>query len=96
MRNQEIADILYEIADILEIQGEIQWKVLAYRRAARTLESLSEDIAEIIGTKKLAGIGKAIEDKIEELLTTGKMEYYEAIKKKIPPISWAKNSEVDL
>ncbi|MHA1276774.1 MAG: DNA polymerase/3'-5' exonuclease PolX [Candidatus Helarchaeota archaeon] len=86
MRNQEIADILYEIADILEIQGEIQWKVLAYRRAARTLESLSEDIAEIIGTKKLAGIGKAIEDKIEELLTTGKMEYYEAIKKKIPPI----------
>jgi len=86
LRNQEIADILYEIADILEIQGEIQWKVLAYRRAARTLESLSEDIAEIIGTKKLAGIGKAIEDKIEELLTTGKMEYYEAIKKKIPPI----------
>ncbi|MHA1267474.1 MAG: DNA polymerase/3'-5' exonuclease PolX [Candidatus Helarchaeota archaeon] len=86
MRNQEIADIFNEIADILEVQGEIQWKYLAYRRAARTIEGLSENIAEVIGKKKLPGIGKAIEEKIRELITTGKLEYYEKIRKQIPPI----------
>ncbi len=86
MRNQEIADILNQIADILEIQGEIQWKYLAYRRAARTIENLSENIADVLGKQKLPGIGKAIEEKIKELITTGKLEYYERIKKEVPPI----------
>ncbi len=86
MRNQEVADILNQIADILEIQAEIQWKFLAYRRAARTIEGLSENIANILGKEKLPGIGKAIEEKIRELITTGKLEYYEKIKKEVPPI----------
>ncbi|NVM31038.1 MAG: DNA polymerase/3'-5' exonuclease PolX [Candidatus Helarchaeota archaeon] len=86
MRNQEVVDILYEIADILEIQGEIQWKFLAYRRAARTLENLSENIADVLGKQKLPGIGKALEEKIRELITTGKLEYFEKIKKAVPPI----------
>ena len=86
MRNQEVADILYQIADILEIQGEIQWKFLAYRRAARTIENLSENIADVLGKQKLPGVGKAIEEKVGELISTGKLEYFEKIKKAIPPI----------
>ncbi|HUY00006.1 MAG TPA: DNA polymerase/3'-5' exonuclease PolX [Candidatus Deferrimicrobium sp.] len=86
MRNQEIVDILYEISELLEIQGEIQWKFLAYRRAARTIESLSQNIAEVLGKEKLPGIGKALEEKIKELVTTGKLEYYEELKKQIPPL----------
>jgi DNA polymerase (family 10) len=86
MRNQEIVDILYEISELLEIQGEIQWKFLAYRRAARTIENLSQNIAEVLGKEKLPGIGKALEEKIKELLTTGKLEYYEELKKQIPPL----------
>lgn len=86
MRNQEIANIFYEIAELLEIQGEIQFKVLAYRRAARTIENLSQNIAEIIGKEKLPGIGKAIETKINEILETGKLEFYEKLKTEIPPV----------
>lgn len=86
MRNQEVAELFYQIADILEIQGEIQWKILAYRRAARTMESLSENIADVLGKKKLPGIGKAIEEKLHELITTGKLEYYEKIRKEVPQI----------
>lgn len=86
MRNQEIANIFHEIAELLEIQGEIQWKVLAYRRAARTIENLSQNISEVIGKEKLPGIGKAIETKINEILETGKLEYYENLKKEIPPV----------
>jgi len=86
LRNQEIANTFQEIAELLEIKGEIQWKVLAYRRAARTIENLSQNIAEVIGKEKLPGIGKAIEAKINEILETGKLEFYENLKKEIPPI----------
>jgi len=87
LRNQEVAAIFNEIADLLEIQGEIQWKVLAYRRAARTIENLSQNIAEVIGKEKLPGIGKAIEEKIKEMLATGKLGFYEKLKTEIPPIT---------
>ncbi|MFX1295193.1 MAG: hypothetical protein ACFFD2_10130, partial [Promethearchaeota archaeon] len=70
MRNEEIADILYQIADILEIQGEIRWKFLAYRKAARTIENMSENIVDVLGKKKLPGIGKALEEKVNELIKT--------------------------
>lgn len=86
LRNQEIADILYKIADILEIQGDTKWIFLAYRKAARTIENLSENIADILGKEKIPGIGKALEEKIKELITTGKLEYYEKLKKAVPPI----------
>ena len=86
MRNQEVTAIFNEIADLLEIQGEIQWKVLAYRRAARTIENLSQNIGEVIGKEKLPGIGKAIEEKIREMLTTGKLGFYEKLKTESPPV----------
>ena len=86
MRNQEVADILNEIADLLEIRGDIRWKFLAYRKAARTIEGLTENVADILGKQKLPGIGKALEEKLTELITTGKLDYYEELKSSIPRI----------
>ncbi|MBI2667416.1 DNA polymerase/3'-5' exonuclease PolX [Candidatus Woesearchaeota archaeon] len=86
MKNQEIARILYEIADILEIKG-VEWKPIAYRKAARNIETLSEDVFELYKKDKLddiPGVGKNIAEKIEELLKTGKLRYYEELKKSIP------------
>jgi DNA polymerase (family 10) len=79
MINQEIANILYEIGYLLEIEG-IAFKPQAYEKAAIVLEGLGKNIAEIYkagGTKALIiipGIGKGIAKKIEEYLITGKIE----------------------
>ena len=86
MKNQEIATILYEIADILEMQG-VQWKPKAYRRAAREIENLNIDIEEYYRKNKLeeiSGVGKHIGGKIKEILETGKLKYFEKLKKQIP------------
>jgi len=87
--NQDIADILNEMADILEMQG-VQWKPNAYKKAARELESLETDFREIYnkdgisGLKNLPGIGEHIANKIEEYIKTGKIKAYEKLKKSIP------------
>jgi len=89
MINQEIANILYEIGYLLEIEG-IAFKPQAYEKAAIVLESLDKSIAETYregGTKALIiipGIGKGIAKKIEEYLITGKIKHYEELKKKFP------------
>ncbi|MCS7109680.1 MAG: helix-hairpin-helix domain-containing protein, partial [Candidatus Micrarchaeota archaeon] len=89
MKNLEIAAIFYAMADILELQN-VEWKPNAYRKAARSIESLSEPIEEIYkrgGIKALMeipGIGEAIAKKTEEYLLTGKVMEYERLKKKIP------------
>jgi len=85
MKNQEIAQILYEIADLLELQ-EIKFKPQAYRNAARSIESLSEDIKAIHQRgelQKIPGIGEHIALKIEQFLETGKIDYYNKLKKEI-------------
>ncbi len=90
MKNQEVADILYKIADVLELMDEIRFKIIAYRRAAQNIESLSKDIAEIYkkngvtGLREISGIGKDIALKIEEIIKTGKLKYLDEIKKKVP------------
>ncbi|MBI2550151.1 DNA polymerase/3'-5' exonuclease PolX [Candidatus Woesearchaeota archaeon] len=89
MKNPEVAQLLYDIADMLEMQN-VSFKPAAYRKAARSVETLSEDIAEVFssgGRKKLMalpGIGESIAEKIEEFLTTGKLKYYDDLKKKFP------------
>ena len=85
MKNLEIAAILYGIADILELQG-VDFKPQAYRKAARSIEALSEDIAETYEQGKLheiPGVGESIAQKIEEIISTGKLQYYEQLKKKV-------------
>jgi len=85
MDNQRVAKVLYVIADLLDVQG-VAWKPQAYRKAARTVEGLSEDISLLYQKGKLyelEGIGEHIGKKIEELLNTGKLKYYEQLKKKV-------------
>ena len=89
MKNQEIANIFYEIGDFLEMEG-VQFKPYAYKKAAITLDALEEDVGEIYkqgGKKvleKIPGIGESMAEKIEEYLKTGKIRYYEDLKKKTP------------
>jgi len=89
MKNQEIAKIFYEIADYLEMEG-VAFKPYAYEKAALALETLEKDIGEIYkegGRKallKIPGTGESMADKIEEYLKTGKVKYYEELKKKTP------------
>jgi DNA polymerase (family 10) len=77
MKNQELAAVFAEIADALELKGEMAFKVLAYRKAARTIETLTEDIAELARTERLRdvpGIGEGIAKKVIEYLATGRMK----------------------
>lgn len=85
MKNMEIAQILEEIADLLEIK-EIPFKPIAYRRAAETLKSLSEPVDGLNQKQliKLPGIGKNIAKKIDELNKTGHLIYFEELKKDCP------------
>lgn len=89
MKNLEIANLFYEIADILEMKG-IQWKPRAYRRAAKSIESMSEAIEDVYkkGGKKalmeIPGIGASLAEHIEEYLKTGKVKEWQALMKKIP------------
>lgn len=89
MINQEIASIFYEMADILEMQGD-RWRPIAYRNAARTIDSLKENIKTIYqkgGLKKLnqiPNIGEALAQKIEQYIKTGKIKTYQRLLKQIP------------
>lgn len=87
MTNKELADIFANIADLLEIKGEIIYKILAYRRAADALREYSRDVAEVWKAGKLKdipGVGNAIAEKIDELLSTGQLAFYEKLKKEVP------------
>jgi len=86
-KNKEIADIFNQIADALEYKGENVFRVVAYRKAARILEELTENIEEIVKSdrlKNLPGIGEGMAKKIEEYLKTGKMQKYIEVTKGIP------------
>jgi len=87
MKNKEIAEMFFTIADLLDIKGEIPFKTRAYRIAAQTIADLDEDIEKLVREKKLEelpGIGKAIAKKITEYVETGHLEFYEKLKKEIP------------
>ena len=87
MKNKEIAIIFSRIADALEIKGETGFKVIAYRKASRILEDLTEDIEDISKEKRLqeiSGIGSGIAKKIEEYLKTGYMKKFDEALSDIP------------
>src|SRR5208283_6087416 len=88
MDKDKVAEILVEIGTLLELKGENPFKTRAYANAARTLESLGEPLATIVAEKRLGeikGIGRALEQKITELVETGKLAYYDELKASIPP-----------
>jgi len=87
MKNQLVADILYQIADLLDLKGEIFFKTRAYRMAAQTIEVYDEDIENVSKDGRLqeiSGIGEALAKKITEIVNTGHLEYFEKLKKEIP------------
>lgn len=89
MKNLEVARIFKEIAILLEMD-DVQFKPRAYERAARSIEALEEDVEEVYkkgGVKALMeipGVGQSIAEKMEELITTGKLGYYDELKRKVP------------
>ena len=88
MKNQELAALFERIADALDIKGEQTFKVLAYRKAARILEDLTEDVESLAKDKKLEtvdGIGHGIAQKIEEYLSTGRMKKMDEALSGLPP-----------
>jgi DNA polymerase (family 10) len=86
MKNQEIARIFNDIADLLEIKGDNPFRIRAYRRAALNIESLSINVSETSRKElmKVPGIGQDLAGKIEEYVKTGKMQSYEDLKKEVP------------
>lgn len=87
MDNRHIADTFNLIADLLQIKGEIVYKVLAYRKAADSLLNLGHDVNEVWQRGELSsipGVGQAIADKISELLDTGELQFLENLKTEVP------------
>jgi DNA polymerase (family 10) len=87
MKNREIVDIFSKVADMLAIRGDQIHRILAYRKAAESIEALGRDINVVYAEGKLTdipGIGETLAAKIEEMLTTGRLEFYDKLAKEIP------------
>ena len=87
MKNQQVAEILAAMADILSIQGENYHRIMAYRRAAENVATLGQPLEEVWRAGELEtipGIGKTLAAKIDELMRTGHLEAYEKLKAQVP------------
>ena len=89
MRNTELAQLFREVALYLEMQDE-PFKPRAYEKVAYALEALEEPVTEVYkrggvkGLREIPGVGQAIAEKIEEIIQTGKLRYYEELKREVP------------
>ncbi len=86
--NAELADIFERIAHLLEIKGEVIFKIRAYQRAAESLRVLPEDINTVAADGRLdeiPGVGKAITEKIQELMRTGHLHFLDRLEAEVPP-----------
>jgi DNA polymerase (family 10) len=88
MRNTAIAKVFSDIADLLELKEENQFKIRAYQKAVRAIEHYPKEIKIMVDEgedlKSIPGVGDAIARKTTELVTTGKLEYYEKLKAEFP------------
>lgn len=88
MDKEQVSEVLLEIGVLLELKGENPFKTRAYANAARALDALGESLDKLVSEKRLGevkGIGAALQDKISQLVTTGKLPYYEELKASLPP-----------
>jgi len=88
MNKDQVAQVLTEIATLLELKGENPFKSRAYANAARAIESLGQPLESVFAPQseaRLKGIGDSLHEKICELLATGKLAYYEELKNSVPP-----------
>jgi DNA polymerase (family 10) len=87
MDKEQVAAILDEIGTLLELQGEDSFRCNAYHAAARAIQQLETNLAEIVAEGRLQeipGIGSSMRDKITTLIKTGELPAYEELKKKVP------------
>ena len=88
MNNREIAEMFERVADMMAIRGDNFHRLLAYRRAGESIRGLGRNLSDIQaegGLTDIPGIGKTLAEKIEEMLTTGNLNFYERIAEEIPP-----------
>ena len=87
MDKKDIVEVLERIGTMMEIKGENPFKIRAYSAGARTLQTMEEDLGEVIEAGRLGdipGIGKALTEKIETLYTTGGLEFYDKLVASVP------------
>lgn len=88
VQNAEIAAMFDQAAELLEIQGENPFRIRAYRRAARVIESLPQSVASLLSAgrdlSELPGIGKDLAGRIAAIVKTGHFDLLDALKKKLP------------
>src|SRR3989344_9084904 len=89
LNNKEIAKILYEVGEYLEVRGET-FKPRAYEKAGYSIENLEEEVSAIYkksglkAVENISGVGVSIAEKVEELIKTGHLKYYDNLKKSLP------------
>jgi DNA polymerase (family X) len=85
--NRAIAQTFDAVADMLEIKGEIIHRVLSYRRTAETVAEYPREMSALAAEGKLTeipGVGKVLAEKIQEMVDTGKLDFYERLKEEVP------------
>jgi DNA polymerase (family 10) len=88
MDKKAVAEILDEMGTLFEIKGENPFKCRAFHNGARVVESLTQDITELVesdGLKEVKGIGQGLADTIKELVTTGTSKNYNSLRSSLPP-----------
>jgi len=87
MNNAAIAQVFQDMADLLELKEDNPFKIRAYQKAARTIETLPEELEQLMKEgrlREIPGVGEAIASKITELLTTGKLDAYDKLRSEFP------------
>ena len=88
MNNRQIAEIFESIADLSEMKGQQRYTIVAYQKVARTIGQWPVELEQMVhdkeDLKEIPGVGDAIAKKIEQLVTTGKMESYEKLRAEFP------------
>jgi DNA polymerase (family 10) len=88
LKNSEVARVFQDVADLLELKGENVFKIRAYQKAARAIEYHPRELEVMIydgeDLHSIPGVGEAIAKKATELITTGKLAYYENLKAEFP------------
>jgi DNA polymerase (family X) len=88
LTNGDLARIFHQIGDMLELKGELVFKTVAYHRAADAIGRSPVDLASAYRSGNpptIPGVGKAISDKIREIVTTGHMAVYDRLRAEVPP-----------
>ncbi len=83
MTNTEIAAVFQDIADLLKIRKDNIFKIRAYEKVAKSITGLTVEVEQLVREnrlKEIPGAGEAIDKKLTELVTSGRLEFYERLK----------------